>query len=157
MTLGFSTKFTNGKETNFVGKIWSCLEEYHFPYLNEGSFFKECRSRNLLNGRLQPKKHTIRKDSRNRWKKGNLIHMVIENRTKNRFQFAPILKVTSIQEIKIIWKNGEKDVYIDDNFVGLFGIEKLALNDGFESVEDFFNWFSEDFTGKIIHWAGVYY
>ena len=50
---------------------------------------------------VKPKKHTIRKDEKDRWKVGNDIHFVINNRTKNRFQFAPITKVKSIQIIKI--------------------------------------------------------
>ena len=36
-------------------------------------------------------------------------------------------------------------------------IQKLSLNDGFDSCEDFFAWFNEDFSGKIIHWTPFRY
>ena len=36
-------------------------------------------------------------------------------------------------------------------------IEQLAKNDGFDSVQDFFNWFNEDFNGRIIHWTDFKY
>jgi hypothetical protein len=36
-------------------------------------------------------------------------------------------------------------------------VEVLARNDGFATVKDFFEWFSEDYTGKIIHWTELRY
>jgi hypothetical protein len=36
-------------------------------------------------------------------------------------------------------------------------IKILATNDGFASVEDFFKWFHNDFSGKIIHWTKLLY
>lgn len=62
-------------------------------------------------GGLSPKKkyHTIRSGKRD-WKVGSLIHMVVGNRTPNRFQFAPTLRVTAIEKISIIWqKNVDKE------------------------------------------------
>jgi len=29
-------------------------------------------------------------------------------------------------------------------------MEQLAINDGFDCIDDFFAWFNTDFTGKII-------
>lgn len=47
-------------------------------------------------------------------------------------------------------------------FYDVAGIEKdkmlqLAQNDGFDTIEEFFEYFNEDFTGKIIHWTGLRY
>lgn len=36
-------------------------------------------------------------------------------------------------------------------------VEVLAKNDGFSGVKEFFEWFSEDFKGKIIHWTDLKY
>jgi hypothetical protein len=33
----------------------------------------------------------------------------------------------------------------------------LMKNDGFESAEQFFNWFNGYFKGKIIHWTDLKY
>ena len=34
---------------------------------------------------------------------------------------------------------------------------QLAINDGFESLKHFFEYFNEDFEGKIIHWTDLKY
>jgi len=34
---------------------------------------------------------------------------------------------------------------------------KSPFNDGFESLQDFFNWFNKPFRGKIIHWTDFKY
>jgi len=166
MTLSFSTHI-KGKPTHFVGKIWDSLyksgfgdhqySKYNLAHMEKfGSQMDE----------LMPpfhertaKIHTIRADKSNRWKPGNKIHFVINNRTPDRFQFAPIIKCESIQSIKI------KNMFDDRHSVEIGGIklqdteiETLALNDGFESVDDFWAYFfMEDFEGKIIHWTDYRY
>lgn len=111
-----------------------------------------------------PKIHTIRQG--NRWKAGMKIHPVINNRNKNRFQFAPVMECVSVQEIEIY-----KGIILIDNKVfydewiskhcpdrsKLNFISKLAINDGFPSVEAFFQYFNTDFTGQIIHWTDLNY
>lgn len=77
------------------------------------------------------------------------------------FQFAPAVKVKSIQKIEIIYEDEDKCalarplVVIDG--VWQTDITELVLNDGFESTEQFFSWFSKGFTGKIIHWTDLKY
>ena len=36
-------------------------------------------------------------------------------------------------------------------------IQLLAWNDGFDTAEEFMNWFKMDFIGKIIHWTDCKY
>jgi len=36
-------------------------------------------------------------------------------------------------------------------------MNNFALKDGFNSIEDFFNWFKEDFEGILIHWTNFKY
>ncbi|WP_281681850.1 hypothetical protein [Zunongwangia profunda] len=117
-----------------------------------------------------PKLHTMRHDAKDRWKVGMKIHPVINNRTKNRFQFAPVLEVKSIQKVEIEHFEGMVQIHIDEKYFGevyhyglddiyqfTTDLETLALNDGFPSVEAFFAWFNTDFTGKIIHWTDLKY
>ena len=68
-----------------------------------------------------------------------------------------LTKVKSIQKIFITPNSEIFRVNIDGKWLDDSQIEKLALNDGFDSVKDFFNWFSEDFVGKIIHWTDARY
>ena len=77
----------------------------------------------------------------------------------------------STQPIRFVWSGTKVYVFINNKHVfagdtlmpnwfaypGYQTMEKLAYNDGFESVEAFFNYFCKDFKGKIIHWTNLRY
>ncbi len=114
----------------------------------------------ILNG---TKIHTIREDKPRRWKSGKDIHFATGVRTKNYNCFKEG-KVISTQRIFITYAfNDILEVSIDGNY--FYDKNKLALNDGFDSYWDFFEYFypiienSEDkcFSGKIIHWTDFKY
>lgn len=166
MTLSFTQKIKD-KPTHFVEKILASL--------HADKNFKGFTLSNFYNHDLDyletahPKLHTIRKDKSNRWKTGNDIHPVINNRTPDRFQFAPTIKCVSIQKIwikakkrKILVENYiDDDKTIPDNFyrkeLQADEVYNLIQNDGFDSEEDFWNYFDKDFAGKIIHWTTLKY
>ena len=106
--------------------------------------------------------HTIRKDPHGRWKPGRKIHLATGVRTKHYEQFRSGVCV-STQEIYIKWCSrhghwmGDTLTFVDGTAVKSDIIEQIAINDGFESVQDFFAWFSEDFSGKIIHFTDLRY
>jgi hypothetical protein len=167
MTLAFSQKLNN-KPTFFVEKIWQSLLRDGVE-MNAVEFTEKFTEVLPLIGKAKigdfpQKKHTIRKDTNNKWIAGNKIHFVINNRTKNRFQFAPIVQCVSTQKITITYNekicekhSSEPAVFIDDKIVDYKTIEALAINDGFDNESEFFNYFKEDFTGKIIHWTPLKY
>lgn len=108
------------------------------------------------------KKHTIREDKNNRWKPGMWIDFFINARTKKMFRFAPRIKVVSVQKISIehdlfFGKHLGPQVLVDNKKLSLDKLELLAKNDGFDNIEEFFQWFDKDFTGKIIHWTDLKY
>lgn len=188
MTLGFQTKWPErmgelaGQPNYFVEKIWES-----FPEVLQKEYLPEYFDRHfdLLNkhwdnhygiSEPHPKSHTIRADPHNRWKPGNKIHFVINNRTKDRFQFAPVVECVSVQEIEIrTYESRIKPmidysfflsesylfscfrVYIDGIIKPLHEVKHLALNDGFPSVEAFFQYFNTDFKGNLIHWSNLKY
>lgn len=128
--------------------------------------FKEQFRAPILNG---TKIHTIREDKHDRWKPGKVIHMSTGVRTKWYNCFKKDM-CRNIQKIRIVHWHNTVHVYIDDWFFGeafhnkLYDIQtyspnlkKLARNDGFDSVSDFFKWFNHDFEGKIIHWTDFEY
>ena len=171
MTLAFS-QYIDKKPTYFVEKILKSIQ--HLPVGKEfrdyvlSDYYQEA-----FNDIENPKIHTIRADTKNRWKVGSKIHMVINNRTKNRLQFAPVLEVKQVQDFEIKYEVKENDtlvyVYIGNKYYGqvrlhhckvssyMLSVHKLAINDGFDSVNDFLEYFSEDFKGKIIHWTDFKY
>lgn len=171
MTLAFSTKWPKhmpanmaGQPTRFMEKITENLlrdQLIKIPKQDWGLYWKYHEFPNYVVGSEKQKRHSIRRDEHNRWKPGMDIHFVINNRTPWRFQFAPIVKCTGTQKVVICYKDqdgltmAEPRVYIDN--VWLANVEQLAINDGFNSVEDFFAWFNTDFTGKIIHWTDLKY
>jgi hypothetical protein len=113
-----------------------------------------------------PKIHTIRIDRAERWQKGKDIHFIIHNRSKKRFQFAPVRKVISTQEITISNRYIQKSitggddypmVIVDGEQLNYQKCLELAINDGFKSLNEFMEYFSEDFKGKLIHWTNYKY
>ncbi|RWX00938.1 hypothetical protein [Flavobacterium cerinum] len=167
MTLAFSTQLS-GKPTYFVEKICKSLRE-HCLSLRPTAMATEIIHLSIYH-KCKPKNHTIRVDKKDRWKVGTLIHFVINNRTKNRIQFASVVSVESIQKIDIHYipltrPLGEfrPCVKIDNKLIfGMDGYDDgtmtaLAHNDGFDSIEDFFAYFNTDFKGKIIHWTDLKY
>ena len=172
MILPFSTNL-NGKPTYFVDKIWCSLiqskkatiEEWNIIY---GFLYKiKHPTGSDINTGLRPKHHTMREDKKERWKPGTKIDFFINCRQKNMFCFTPVLHVVSVQEIVIKWigfNNGFRPcIWIDKKLIyDVAGINKklmleLAQNDGFDTIEDFFAYFNEDFTGKLIHWTDLKY
>jgi hypothetical protein len=175
MILPFSTKFPNGKPTYFIDKIWDSICEIGLDLAWTRSDYLDMYRRKFNDHwdsieNIRPKEHTIRKDEKNRWKAGVKIHFTVFNRSKNSFRFAPVIECKSVQKIEIIYMKmtvpkgiTRPFVKIDNKLIydivgnGHEKMEQIAINDGFESVDDFFNWFNTDFTGKIIHWTDLKY
>lgn len=162
MILGFSTHWPKRMQhlykqpTHFVEKIGVSLKDIYNDYLPE--IYKPVGyDINYAIWKAKPKHHTIRQDAANRWKVGMDIHFYINVRKSNQFMFSPVFKVVALQKIEIRHKDQDgfkyatPQVYVD----GLWITDptELAINDGFNSLEDFFLWFNTDFTGKIIHWT----
>ncbi len=109
------------------------------------------------------KMHTIRWDEKGRWKEGNRIHFSTGARTGNYNCFKEG-KCKSTQPIFIIDRNiwvgedSETD-WIECRKLTDIDIEELAINDGFDCIEDFWAWFDQysPFSGKLIHWTGLRY
>lgn len=175
MILPFSTKI-NGKETYFVSKIWESLIPMFSEYSKGIQLFKypieyrECVDKGLLSWyRQKPKLHTIREDKNDRWQVGTKIDFFINVRQKDMFRFAPVLPVVSIQKVEIIYfpitipRIDVPILKVDGKLIyDAAGINKkemleFAQNDGFDTIEDFFNYFDKDYTGKIIHWTDLKY
>ncbi|PHQ27869.1 hypothetical protein [Leeuwenhoekiella nanhaiensis] len=175
MTLAFSQKL-NDKPTYFVEKIWEgflrsdqfqdCDETYHrYMRAHKVLFGKHWdwipeKEPRMKSGKL----HTIRRDEKDRWKAGNKIHFVINNRTADRFQFAPVAECKAIQYIEISYDellcekfSSEPAVFVDGEPLNISQIEELAINDGFKNTMEFFQYFDNDFSGKIIHWTDLIY
>lgn len=177
MILSFKTKI-NGKPTYFPDKVIKGL--HNSIHENLIKDFLMDQSADLLFGNLvepdypqisldeiNPKLTTIRTDEKDRWKKGVLIDFFINARQKNMFRFAPRIPVVSTQKIYMSYAyNDIIEITIDGKYIYDFKEkEQLAINDGFDSYEDFFNYFypiiksSEDefYKGKIIHWTDLRY
>lgn len=115
--------------------------------------FKDRFKKPILDG---TKIHSIRKDPSNRWSRGRLIHFATGVRTKKYNCFKED-RCHSVQKLNVTWEYGEPFVHIDNYLIRGAEEELLAKNDGFDSVDDFFEWFDKDFEGKIIHWTDFKY
>lgn len=167
MTLSFSQKFPDGTPNYFIEKIWRGLPnnldyfDKNFDHLTlfDREFDKPEHNSSTEPYSFPPKIHTIREDSKGRWWEGMDIHMVINNRTKDRFQFAPIIKCTGTQSIEIqVWPEIKAfHIQIDGRRLSDDEVKELAVNDGFDSVDQFLNYFRSGIKGKLIHWTDKQY
>lgn len=150
MILSYKQKFPWGRPTNFEQKI------------KEGI-----------------KKHTIRDDIHGRWKPGMMIQHAHGVRTSNYRCFAEgqcmsvqVLEIKAIHsheyklyhsEIKVLRSilNGDDkiifELFVDGRQLNGAEIHDFARNDGFDATEDFFRWFNEPCTKKIIHFTDFKY
>lgn len=171
MILSFSTKI-NGKETYFVEKIHKSfrIHEVNMKAAIDPSIHYPMNYNFTAKDKLSAKIHTIREDRTNRWKSGVNIDFFINTRQKNMFRFAPVLPVVSIQSIEITLMHWARfgiyyetkvgkifTIKVDGRYLSLREIIELSLNDGFDTTEDFFEYFNKDFKGKIIHWTDLRY
>jgi hypothetical protein len=117
--------------------------------------FKKQFTSKIKNG---SKIHTILEDKQDRWKEGNTIHFATGVRTKKYKQFIGGI-CTGTQKIKISYKCVQGiTVWIDDKVLAQsVDLQRLAHNDGFNSLAEFVKWFNKDFEGKIIHWTEFRY
>jgi hypothetical protein len=101
------------------------------------------------------KLHTIRVDGKNRWRKGMKIHFATGNRTPQYNCFKEGV-CTGTQTIEI---RDHYSVLIGGRMQTNDQIQDIAINDGFDTIEDFWAWFDQytPFTGKIIHWTNIRY
>ena len=114
--------------------------------------FKQEFKEKILDG---TKIHSIRLDPGNRWKPGLKIHFATGVRTKNYHCFKEGICV-SVQKISIHYHKNTKhyfqDIYVDNKPIDIFRTA-LFINDGFNNLYDFHNFFNESFSGTIVHWT----
>ena len=166
MILPFSTQL-NGKPTYFVEKIQAGLvQEQRFKEFNILDFEPENFDFDYFLNCI-PKIHTIREDKNDRWKAGTKIDFFINCRQPSMFRFAPVLPVVSVQEVLMTYYHSDI-IQISVDGRELFSyIERteFAINDGFDSWEDFFNYFypkikaspQDAYKPKLIHWTDLKY
>jgi uncharacterized protein YqfB (UPF0267 family) len=98
----------------------------------------------ILSGR---KKITIRKDKLDRWKPGIPIQFATGVRTKEYNCFLEGV-VKKVEKIEII----NKQVYVSGNLLTSEQLINLVYLDGYNDIKDFFNFFGDNYKGKIIFW-----
>lgn len=165
MILPFSTQL-NGKPTHFVEKIWEGIFkgiQINYEGLQIG---QKALPKNYIINTHKPKLHSFREDKNNRWKSGVMIDFFINTRTKDMFRFAPRIPVVRTQKVEIMYKTAKLEIYIDDKLYSTYCQREkkydnkllvLSQNDGFDTVEEFFEYFNTYFSGKIIHWTDLKY
>ncbi len=125
--------------------------------------FKKQFEPKILSGQ---KKHTIRLDPHNRWKRGNSIQMATGVRTKNYNCFKET-ECTSVQRVYMSYAyNNIIEISVNGRQLHKFSDKmELALNDGFDTWDEFFDWFhpliekTEDnwLEANLIHWTDLRY
>lgn len=183
MTLAFSTQI-KGQPTHFVSKIVIGLVRNNIISAGKASELLNIPITDIKYSKQISKIHSTRNDVKDRWNTSRMIDFVINNRTKYRTVFAPRLPVISTQEVEI-WNikdlpaklRSSKSkitltylqapagqhtqtfmIKIDDYWLPPGEMEQLAFNDGFNSIAEMIDWFSNSsWKGKLIHWTDFKY
>lgn len=102
---------------------------------------------------LAPKHHTLRENTKWLQWRGD-IHFVMNNRTKHRDHFLTLpANPTLHRVVRITWtESPSPQVWIGSVQLGPAQLTELALNDGFDSVEDFFAYFNQNVELILISW-----
>ncbi|AKD55048.1 hypothetical protein [Spirosoma radiotolerans] len=111
--------------------------------------------------------HTLREDKNQRWRAGRHIEFATGVRTKQYSQFKNDT-CKSTQRVFMSMGQVRLEISIDDTYLYPPDIKELAINDGFDTVEDFYNWFvplvqEAEKDGKhglplrLIHWTDKRY
>lgn len=170
MTLGFKIKMDDGKPTLFPEKVLQCLmQEVWIKIVDWHEIMKDSPYGQMAVGTFKPKRHSMREDIHNKWKPGVIIDFFTGVRTKQAYRFAPRVLVNSIQTVefertewttRLCYELEDGRIFqvrVDGRLLTRSKIKQLAINDGFETVEDFFEWFKAGWKGKIIHWTNLKY
>lgn len=163
MTLGFSIYDSSGKYNNFPEKImasYPAIMRNEVQKLQKQYYTKFPEVFGSDNWNLNPKLHTLRDDEHDRWQPGMLIHPIVFNRTKRRFQFAPTMQCVSVQFVRILAADWQVLVQEPHHYRLLKHdtVETMAINDGFDSTAAFFEYFKNSHSSlKLIHWTDLSY
>jgi hypothetical protein len=166
MILAFKTHFPNGKPTYFFDKISETDSfESNFRFsegcreVSEKTTYKEWFDLVCIDKDIKPKIHTLRKDKANRWKKGTKIHFTLWNRTPRQTCFG-ILPCTGTQRCVVNPIKKTINVITPGQGMGvkeITDIQQFAKNDGFDTVEEFWEYFDKPEAYTIIHWTDFKY
>jgi hypothetical protein len=173
--------------TDFLNKIWrglivNDLANYdQYDYLMQGANqkFKDHEEKIFFNDNIKKsntiKIHTMRKDITDFWQTNKSINSFYFTSRPHMTKIHPTLPVVNIQKIKIvhdlehvtviIFSGTEismmkKIIKVGKNFLMPDhddSILKMAQNDGFLNLKQFFTFFNKDWEGKIIHWTNKMY
>jgi hypothetical protein len=106
--------------------------------------------------------HSIRKGER--WRKGMSIQHFAKVRRPDMYKFMPDRICTGTQPIFITFNGYDFEVTVAGRLVFLETMFQLAKNDGFDSVDKFQRFFTNDFkdqnvefSGQIVHWTDLRY
>lgn len=100
------------------------------------------------------KRQTIRAARKRPFRRGETLHHFVGMRTRQCCKLG-ISVCTRVSDIQIY----DRTVKIDGRVLYPENIERLAKNDGFASVEDFFAYFdftrSDSFKGQFVCWREI--
>ena len=97
------------------------------------------------------KLHTIRQKPISN---GTMLNHIVNPYSQNRrcvlSNFCVSTQIISIEP-------SSRTIKVDGRELSKVNMERLSKNDGFASIEDFWNFFKKTYRGIIIHWSDLRY
>jgi len=102
------------------------------------------------------KLQTIRGHRKRHARPGESLQLYTGQRTPECEKLIPDPTCKSVHQIKIAESRHDFQISVDDEPLGCFEVQNLAIADGFESAVDFFEFFKKThdfpFEGVLIKW-----
>lgn len=156
-----------GQPTYFVEKICNAIYggldiyiEYWKNIYSEGSFNNEVRAKIEMGMDIfQPKLHTIRAGKK--VKDGDTLTLYVWSEKPYRSPQIVVMDKLPVYQTHDFSIDADGSYFINGKQTSIETFKKLALNDGFDSLDDLECWFNigkgQTFDGQIICWSKVDY
>lgn len=149
-----------GQQTFFIEKVWRALggsPSYVEHYLEETE-----RNYNINMSNCRPKIHTVRPTPAKLMRLYDFKVWLDKPYRSSQLTFKYKQTYLSNQKFELIWAGGKRCdimpiIKIDGRSLSASEIAEFAINDGFDGVGDFFDWFPKDFEGYVRHWTDKTY
>ena len=153
MILSFKTHINN-KPTNFVEKILNNVKVHTIRKTNRYTG----KTLHMANG-VGTKHYNQFNKNRPDLQTGisdQFIKILRCDELPHKMRMADDVFQTNVNIDGIVYPTCFK-IKIDTRYLDVKEMKLLAKNDGFDSLNDFFNWFNQDYEGYITHWTNLRY
>ncbi len=103
--------------------------------------------------------HSIRTDKKERWKKGQILHLHNENGERKSTVNVCSVQKFEVRYVRVLESAKSQNtmkvayIFIDGRKLEREEIEELAMNEGYKNIIHFSANYMHEMKGKLVHWT----